>query len=57
MEQLIELGYVERPDENAEKAIQKTVAENNYYLARAIHGRKTEEAVQILEGLVKETLM
>lgn len=55
MEQLIELGYVERPDENAEKAIQKTVAENNYYLARAyIHGRKTEEAVQILEGLVKE---
>ena len=41
LEQLIELGYVERPDENVEKAIQKTVAENNFYLARAyIHGRK-----------------
>ena len=39
MEQLIELGYVEDRMRNAEKAIQKTVAENNYYLARALHTR------------------
>ncbi len=53
LEQLIELGYVERPDENVEKAIQKTVAENNFYLSRAyIHGRKHAEAIELLEKLV-----
>ena len=56
MEQLIELGYVDRPNENAEKAIQKTIAENNYYLARAhIHGRQHKEAIEILEKLVKDS--
>ena len=55
LEQLIELGYVERPDENVEKAIQKTVAENNFYLARAyIHGRKHAEAIELLEKLVTD---
>lgn len=55
LEQLIDLGYVERPDENAEKAAQKTVAENNYYLARAyINGRKFTEAIEILTKLVDE---
>lgn len=55
MEQLIELGYVERPDANVEKAITKTVNENNYYLARSyIHGKKYEEAVPILQNLFKE---
>ncbi|MBC8048159.1 MAG: alkaline phosphatase family protein [Fimbriimonadaceae bacterium] len=55
LEQLIELGYVERPDENAEKAMQKTIAENNYYLARSyMNGRKYDEAVEILVKLVDE---
>jgi predicted AlkP superfamily phosphohydrolase/phosphomutase/Tfp pilus assembly protein PilF len=55
LEQLIELGYVERPDENAEKAAKKTVNENNYYLARAyINGRKHNEAIEILSKLVEE---
>jgi predicted AlkP superfamily phosphohydrolase/phosphomutase/tetratricopeptide (TPR) repeat protein len=55
MEQLVELGYIEKPDENAEKAIEKTVSENNYYLARAyINGRKHKEAVDILEKLVEK---
>ena len=55
MEQLIELGYVERPDQNIEKAIRKTVNENEFYLARAyIDGRKMHEAVPILERLFSE---
>jgi len=55
MEQLIELGYIERPDENAEKAIKNTINENNYYLARSyIHGRKYNEALDILKKLTDE---
>lgn len=55
MEQLIELGYIERPDENAEKAIRNTINENNYYLARSyIHGRKYNEAIEILKKLHEE---
>lgn len=55
MEQLIELGYIERPDENAEKAIKNTINENNYYLARSyIHGRKYNEAIEILTKLHNE---
>ncbi|MEZ5012828.1 MAG: alkaline phosphatase family protein [Chitinophagales bacterium] len=55
LEQLIELGYVERPDENIEKAIKNTMNENNYYLARSyMHGRKYEEAVEILTRLFDE---
>ncbi len=55
MEQLIELGYIERPDENAEKAIKNTINENNYYLARSyIHGRKYNEAIEILKKLHDE---
>lgn len=52
MDQLIELGYIEKPDENIEKAIKKTVAENEFYLARAyIDGHKMQEAIPILERL------
>jgi len=55
MEQLIELGYVERPDENVEKAIRNTLNENDYYLARAyIDGRLVGEAIPILERLFRE---
>ncbi len=55
MEQLIELGYVERPDEDASKAIRKTINENDYYLARAyVDGRKYTEAASILERLFSE---
>jgi predicted AlkP superfamily phosphohydrolase/phosphomutase/tetratricopeptide (TPR) repeat protein len=55
LEQLIELGYVERPDEDKEKAVRKTINENEFYLARAyIDGRKFEEAIPILERLFRE---
>ena len=35
LEQLVALGYVERPDENRELAIERTVRELNYNLARS----------------------
>lgn len=55
MEQLIELGYIERPSENVEKAIKNTVNENNYYLSRMyINGRKYNEAIEILTKLFEE---
>ncbi|MBK7440596.1 MAG: alkaline phosphatase family protein [Bacteroidetes bacterium] len=55
MEQLIELGYIERPSENIEKAIKSTVNENNYYLARSyMNGRKYNEAIEILTKLFEE---
>jgi predicted AlkP superfamily phosphohydrolase/phosphomutase/Tfp pilus assembly protein PilF len=55
LQQLIELGYVEKPDENAEKAAKNTINENNYYLARSyIHGRKYNEALDILKKLFDE---
>jgi predicted AlkP superfamily phosphohydrolase/phosphomutase/tetratricopeptide (TPR) repeat protein len=55
MDQLIELGYIDKPDDNIENAIKKTVAENEYYLARAyIDGHKMQEAIPILERLHAE---
>lgn len=52
MDQLIELGYIEKPDENVEKAIKKTINECNYWLALSyIDGNKLKEATPILEDL------
>ncbi|MEZ4828700.1 MAG: alkaline phosphatase family protein [Bacteroidia bacterium] len=52
LEQLIQLGYVEAPGENAETNIQKTVNENSFYLARSfLHTGQPDEAVQLLEKL------
>jgi len=52
MDQLIELGYIDKPDENAEKAIANTLNECNYWLALAyIDGNKLNEALPILEEL------
>lgn len=55
MEQLIQLGYIERPDKDNKKAIKKTNAENNFYLSRSyLDGGKIYEAIKILENLHKE---
>ena len=52
MEQMIALGYVEPPDENIEKQIEKTIQEANYNLARVfIDAGKYIKAVEILEKL------
>lgn len=55
LNQLIELGYIEKPDENKEKALKTTITESQYNLARAyIDGQKNKEALPILEKLWEE---
>jgi tetratricopeptide (TPR) repeat protein len=52
MDQLIALGYIEPPGEDAQQAIEKSVRESRYYLARvyASTGR-SREALPLLETL------
>ena len=55
MEQLIELGYIDRPDPKAEVSIAKTVREINYWLAMSyLDGNAPKEAIPILEKLFDE---
>ncbi len=55
LDQLVELGYIEKPDENAENAIKKTVDENHFWLARSyMNGQMYKEALDILEELFNE---
>ncbi len=55
MDQLIELGYIEKPDEDTEKAIKKTINECNYWLALSyIDGNKSREALPLIETLFHE---
>lgn len=50
--QLVELGYIDRPDENREKAVANTVRELRYNLARDYIGcRMFPQAIEILEEL------
>jgi tetratricopeptide (TPR) repeat protein/predicted AlkP superfamily pyrophosphatase or phosphodiesterase len=55
MDQLIELGYIEKPSEDTEKAITKTINECNYWLALSyIDGNKSSEALPLVEKLFYE---
>ncbi len=55
MEQLIELGYVDRPDSNVEKAIHKTKCELRFNLARVYMGKQEfDKAEEILLDLIQE---
>ncbi|WP_340075889.1 alkaline phosphatase family protein [Leptobacterium sp. I13] len=55
MEQLIELGYIERPDEKIETAILKTKCDLKFNLARVYSGKKEyDKAKPILLELIKE---
>ncbi len=55
MQQLIELGYIEKPDEKVEKNIERTVTESRFYLARVYMNRNNfDEALPILEVLYKK---
>ncbi|MBU1138873.1 MAG: alkaline phosphatase family protein [Proteobacteria bacterium] len=55
MEQLIELGYIEKPDDDAEKAIASCQRESKYFLARTyIHKSRYDKAVPLLEELFAE---
>lgn len=52
LNQLIELGYVEKPDEDKQKTIKICVDESQFNLARAyMDGRKNQEAHTILKQL------
>lgn len=52
MQQLVELGYVDRPDENQQVAVANTVRELRYNLARAYWGAdRVVEALAIFEEL------
>lgn len=55
MEQLIELGYIERPDEKIENAVNKTKCDLKHNLAKVYMGKKNhEKAKEILLELIKE---
>ncbi|MCH8331037.1 MAG: tetratricopeptide repeat protein [Bacteroidetes bacterium] len=55
LQQLVDLGYIEKPDENANKAQTQTLRESNYNLARVyLHAGKFKEALPLLEQLYKD---
>ncbi len=55
IEQLIELGYIDRPDENIEKAIKETWIDLQFNLARVkFSNDDIDEAEKILLDLLKE---
>ena len=55
MQQLIELGYIDAPDENISARINSTKQESKYYVARnLIDGNKTDKAIELLEELVED---
>ena len=53
--QLVELGYIEKPDENRDQAARQSLRELDYNGARSyMHAGLHSEAVPVLEGLVEE---
>lgn len=55
LQQLVELGYIEDPGEDKNKAMQKALSENQYNLSRVLKSRrKTKETVDILMSLFEE---
>lgn len=56
MDQLVELGYVEKPGEDKEKAVKKIQDESQFYLARVLmYRKKYEDACVILEKIFSES--
>jgi tetratricopeptide (TPR) repeat protein len=55
LEQLIELGYIDKPGEDKQKNIERTVNESNFYLARVyMFKNECDKALPILEKLQKD---
>lgn len=55
LKQLIELGYIDDPGSDADKAVKSALDENNYNLARSyINGQQWEEGIKLLEVLHEE---
>lgn len=54
MQQLADLGYIDAPNSNSPEAVQRTLDENNYYLARSYaDAGKFEEAMLIMDKLTE----
>lgn len=54
MDQLVELGYIERPPENAEEAYRIFANERDYFLARNFaFSKRTPEAIALMKPLVE----
>ncbi len=52
MQQLIELGYIQKPDENVAKNIESTVTESKFYLARVYMNKNNfSDALPVLEEI------
>jgi len=55
MRQLIDLGYIEDPGDNLDKALENTRKTNKYFLARAfVDGGRIEDALPLYEELWEE---
>jgi len=56
MNQLVELGYIDAPDEDISKQIINSKRESQYYIARnLINGGKTLKAIEILEEIYHDS--
>ena len=56
MNQLVELGYIDAPDEDISKQITNSKRESKYYIARnLINGGKTLQAIELLEEIYHES--
>lgn len=56
MNQLVELGYIDAPDEDISRQIANSKRESKYYIARnLINGGKTLKAIEILEEIYNES--
>ncbi len=55
LDQLVALGYIEPPDENIGKAIEKSIRESRFYLARVyLDSNRHSEALPVLEELYEK---
>jgi predicted AlkP superfamily phosphohydrolase/phosphomutase/tetratricopeptide (TPR) repeat protein len=54
LQQFVALGYIEKPNENQQKAVETAVREANYNLARVyLDSRRPKEALPLLEELAR----
>jgi predicted AlkP superfamily phosphohydrolase/phosphomutase/tetratricopeptide (TPR) repeat protein len=56
IQQLVELGYIDAPDENTKNQVQETIWENLYYKARnMVDGGRVLEGIEVFEKIFDES--